>query len=60
MMRKSVHAMTMEQALRDAGGQWYRREAEQRREDDLEREEYEAARAWLAHVEAGRIGSAGS
>jgi hypothetical protein len=29
---------------------------EQRREGDVEREELDAARAWLQHVEAGRIG----
>ena len=28
---------------------------EQRREDDVERDEIDAARAWLRHVEAGRI-----
>ena len=29
---------------------------EQRREGDVEKEEYDAAREWLRHVEAGRIG----
>ena len=29
---------------------------EQRREGDVEREEIDAARAWLRHVEAVRIG----
>jgi len=28
----------------------------QRREGDVVQEELDAARAWLAHVEAGRIG----
>ena len=55
-MKKPVHQMTMEQALRSAGGRAYRREAEQRRAGDVEQEELEAARAWLQHVEAGRIG----
>ena len=30
---------------------------EQRHEGDVEKEEYDAAREWLRHVEAGRIGS---
>ncbi|MEP7131192.1 MAG: hypothetical protein ABI770_08695 [Sphingomicrobium sp.] len=55
-MQKSVHEVTMEQAFRNAGGQHYRREAEQRREHDVEREEIEAGREWLRRVEAGRIG----
>lgn len=29
---------------------------EQRREEDVEQEEIDAALAWLRHVEAGRIG----
>jgi hypothetical protein len=28
---------------------------EQRREGDVEKEELDAARAWLRHVEAGRL-----
>jgi hypothetical protein len=46
----------MEQAFSDAGGQHCRREIEQRREGDVEGEELDAAREWLRHVEAGRIG----
>ena len=55
-IQKSVHELTLEQAFRNAGAQPYRREAEQRREHDVEREEIEAKREWLRHVEAGRIG----
>jgi hypothetical protein len=32
---------------------------EQRREDFMEQEELDAAREWLRHVEAGRIGDTG-
>lgn len=53
---KSVHAWTMEEVFTNAGGQHHRREQEQRREGDVEREELDAAREWLRHVEAGRIG----
>ena len=56
-MKKSVHQLTMEQAFKNAGGQHYRREAEQRREGDVEQEERDAAREWLRHLDAGRIGS---
>jgi hypothetical protein len=35
---------------------WSTGEQDQRRVGDFERHEREAARAWLAHVEAGRIG----
>jgi hypothetical protein len=59
-MKKSVHELTMEQAFRNAGGQPYRREAEQRREGDVEREELDAAREWLRHVEAGLFRAARS
>ena len=52
---KSVHELTMSQAFGNAGGQRYRREVEVRREADIEKEERDAARDWLAHVEAGRI-----
>jgi len=55
-MKKPVHQMTMEQAFRGAGGQAWRQEREQRREADVEQNEIEAARAWLRHVEARRIG----
>ena len=55
-MRKSPHALAMTEAIKNAGGQHYRREEEQRREGDVEREELDAAREWLQHVEAGRIG----
>ena len=51
-----VHQLTMEQAFRDAGSQHYRRKREVRREGDVEREERKAAREWLRHVEAGRLG----
>ena len=33
-----------------------KREREVRREGDVERDEREAAREWLRHVEAGRLG----
>ena len=49
--------MTMKDAFKHAGAHWYDREREVRREDDIEDEELAAARAWLAHVEAGRIGT---
>lgn len=55
-MKKSVHEITMEQAFRAAGGQAWRREREVRREGDVEQDEIEAAKEWLRHVEAGRIG----
>ncbi len=55
-MKRSVHEISMEQAFGNSGGQRNRREIEQRREADVEQEEIEAARTWLAHVEAGRIG----
>ena len=34
---------------------WHQSEFEQRREGVVEDEEYDAAREWLRHVEAGRI-----
>jgi hypothetical protein len=37
---------------------WHQGEFEQRREGVVEDEEYDAAREWLRHVEAGRIGQA--
>ena len=56
-------------SFRSAGGQDYRGETEQRHEGDWpaqpvrgtdeqvnEQEELDAAREWLRHVEAGRIG----
>ena len=49
--------MTMEQAFRIAGGQHYRREQEVRREGDVDEEELYAAREWLRHVDAERIGA---
>lgn len=55
-MKQSVHQMTMEQAFTRSGGQPWRQEREQRREGDVDQDEIEAARAWLRHVEAGRIG----
>jgi hypothetical protein len=55
-MKKSVHEMTMEQAFTGAGGQAWRREAEQVPEHIREQEEIDAAREWLRHVKAGRIG----
>jgi hypothetical protein len=55
-MKKSAHEMSMEQAFSRAGGQAWRQEREQRREGDVEQDEIEAARAWVRHVEAGRIG----
>ena len=64
-MKRSVHAMTKPaaqprtrsgEAFGNAGAQPCRREAEQRREHDVEREEIEAGREWLRHVGAGRIG----
>ena len=55
-MRKSAHALTIEQAFANAGGQHYRREREVRPEHIREQEEIDAAREWLRHVEAGRIG----
>jgi len=35
---------------------WHESEFEQRREGEIEAEEYDAARDWLRHVESGRIG----
>jgi hypothetical protein len=55
-MRKSIHAMTLAEAFARAGGQSWRREREESPEHVREQEEVEAARTWLAHVEAGRIG----
>ena len=55
-MKKSLHQLTMEQAFARAGAQPWRQEREQRREGDVERDEIEAARKWLKHVEEGRIG----
>ena len=55
-MKKPLHQLTMEQAFTRNGAQPLRQELEQRREGDVEQEEVEAARAWLRHVEAGRIG----
>ena len=55
-MKRSAHEMTMEQAFARPASPHYRREIEQRREGDVEQDEIEAARAWLGHVEAGRIG----
>jgi predicted transcriptional regulator len=55
-MKKPIHQMTMKDAFRQAGAHWYDREREVRREEDIEEDELAAARAWLAHVEAGRIG----
>ena len=49
--------MTMKDAFKHAGAHWYDREREVRREEDIEEEELATARAWLAHVEAGRIGT---
>jgi hypothetical protein len=56
-MKKPLHQITMEQAFARSGTQPWRQEREQRREGDVERDEIEAAREWLRHVEAGRIGS---
>jgi hypothetical protein len=53
-MKKPLHQLTMEQTFSRAGGQPWRQEREQRPDGDVEQEEIEAARAWLAHVEAGR------
>ena len=55
-MKESPHEQAMRQAFSNAGGQHYRREIEVRREADVEKEERDAARDWLRHVEAGRIG----
>lgn len=55
-MKRSVHEVMTQRALRTGGAQHYRREGEQRRESDVEQEEIDAAREWLRHVEAGRIG----
>jgi hypothetical protein len=62
-MRKSAHEMTMEEAFGRGAStgsgqarQAWRREREQVPEHVQEREEIDAAREWLAHVEAGRIG----
>lgn len=55
-MKKSAHEMSIEQAFKGGGGRGGAREAEQRREGDVEREEIEAARAWLRHLDAGRLG----
>jgi hypothetical protein len=54
-MRKSAHAMTMEEAFGRGGGQAWRRVREQVPEHVQEQAEIDAAREWLAHVEAGRI-----
>jgi hypothetical protein len=55
-MKGSPHEEAMRQAFINAGGQHYRREVEVRREADVEKEERDAARAWLRHVAKGRIG----
>jgi hypothetical protein len=55
-MRKSAHEMTMAEAFGRGGGQAWRREREQVPEHVREQEEIDAAREWLRHVEAGRIG----
>ena len=52
---------TYPEPLRMAEGGWVQRnyaqaEFVQRREDVIEQEEHDAAREWLRHVEAGRIG----
>jgi hypothetical protein len=57
-MRKSAHELTMEEAFGRGGGQGWRREREQVPEHVQEQEDIEAAREWLAHVEAGRVGGA--
>lgn len=54
-MKKSPHELTIQQAIRNAGGQDYRREQEQRRAGDVEADELDAAREWLRHLEAGRL-----
>jgi hypothetical protein len=55
-MKRSAHQLTMEQVFGDAGGQAWRREREVRREGDVEQDELDAAREWLAHLDAGRLG----
>jgi hypothetical protein len=56
-MKKPIRQMTMKDAFKHAGAHWYDREREVRREEDIEEDELAAARAWLAHVEVGRIGT---
>lgn len=46
----------MEQAFTRSGARQWRQEREQRREADVEQDEIEAAKEWLRHMEAGRIG----
>jgi hypothetical protein len=68
-MRKSIHALTMEcsaaarpgdeatdASFGASGRQDWRREAEVAPEHLREQQELDAAREWLRHVEAGRIG----
>jgi len=43
-------------SLRDPHPQPLAQPGEQRREEEIEDEELRAARDWLRHVEAGRIG----
>jgi hypothetical protein len=55
-MKKSIHALTMEEAFRNSGRRDYARESEEVPEHLREQQELDAAREWLAHVEKGRIG----
>ena len=55
-MKQSIHALTLQKAAQAAGLRDYRRETEHRLESDIGEDERNAAREWLRHVEAGRVG----